>query len=136
MKRIVILSVLMAAFMSTSAYVCAQETDVGYVWKDGFLEKEYSAAGSKIADASKQLSKDWLPLRVLILKEGSTSIGTIISYGVGDKEGIFVVGKGGTVQIREVTKGANAVVVGIKCGDGDIDASRLLHRRFQEILSK
>lgn len=98
--------------------------------KDGFLEKDY-AVGFSVADhAEFELSKRWLSMQVTSIPNGYIRL-----HGVGDDKGDFQRGqKGNLVQIKIVEKVANVVTVGIKVGDGDLEASQTLHKRFKEIL--
>jgi hypothetical protein len=98
--------------------------------KDGFLEKEYTASLSLADQVEFELSKRWLSIQVTEIPNGYIRL-----HGVGDDKGEFQMGqKGGLVQVRLVKKADDLVTVGVKVGEGNLEASQRLHKRFKEIL--
>jgi ankyrin repeat protein len=98
--------------------------------KDEFLEKDYAVSFSVADHAEFEISKRWLSIQVTEIPNGYIRV-----HGTGDEKGEFQMGqKGGLVQIKIVQKTDNLVTVGIKAGDGNLEVSKKLHKRFQEIL--
>jgi hypothetical protein len=118
------------ALMLFAAQGHSAEADSGYVWTDGFLEKEYPISMSVVDKAEFKMTQRWLSMQMTILDNGWMRL-----YGVGDEEGRYGQGKGGNVRMRFIAKNKELVSVGIKWGDGNKEASRKLHERFQEILA-
>ena len=132
MKRTTVLAWLICGiFALFASYGHAEDTDLGYVWKEGFLEKDYPIDMSMVDKVESQMTQKWLSMQMIILDNGWMRL-----YGVGDEEGRYSQGKGGNVQMKFISKGKELVTVGMKWGDGDKEASRKLHEMFQQILAK
>jgi len=108
-----------------------EDADVSYVWKDGFLEKDYSDGMSKLETAEFQMTKTWMSMQKTLLENGWMRL-----YGVGDREGIYGQGKGSNVRVRFINVGNEVVTIGVKWGDGNKKASRKWHERFQEVIAQ
>jgi hypothetical protein len=129
MKRLSIFATIYLIFLCVLSIANAENSE--YKWIEGYLSKDYNFDAADVNKAEKILTKKWLAMQFEVIENG-----IIMVYGVGDKEGIFIVGKGGTVKIKTVRKKGGPANIGIKVGDGDMKASKDLHEKFQKILTE
>lgn len=122
----------------------------GFLWQDGYLEKQYPVAAGDVNNAidavfAKCSAIDTTPL------EGNK--GSIRRFGVGDKSGKYRTADGATwsgiATIKEIgikdggvcvsvktLATEKAMTVGFKIGDGDRKSSEALHKLLAEKLAK
>ena len=117
----------------------------GFVWSDGFLEKEYAFTQDDINKALDTIFVKCVAMETMTLEGNS---GTIRSSGVEDKNrkwrffsGVSTIKElnikeGGVIVAVKTITNEKTMTVGFKVGEGDRKSSEILHELLGEKLSK
>ena len=155
MKLQHILFTLMLVCVTCFAVLVSSAKSEEYVWKDGFLEKSYQLPAKDVGSAISLLfgfvvkeGVGYGDCLVLGIEKLEKENGSIVTYGVGDKNGRCGNWKGvGTVEGLNIKDGGSAIsvkviekdsitTVGFKVDDGDRKTSEKLHELMLQKLAK
>ena len=134
--------------------VSSQTNGGGFVWKNGFLEKEYSVSMKEFYTARAAIFVKCLPIEQIELTMLDGKKADILALGIGDKNGNYrssgVIGltmsglstiselnvQDGGIRVDVKTmNNTNSITVGFKVGDGDKTSSEVLHKLLAATLA-
>jgi FKBP-type peptidyl-prolyl cis-trans isomerase FklB len=138
---------LVGFLLASASYTHASSVD--FVWSDGFLETNYTTTQDALKKALDSTFDKCVAVETVLLQGEK---GTIVSWGVGDKNGKWRPGlatwngiatikeldikDGGVVIAVKTVQDKDTVRVGFKVGDGDRTSSEVLHKLLSDKLQK